>query len=307
MTNKQTDSLAGRKVGFIGLGLMGKPMAFHLLNADADLTVWNRSAGPADELRSAGAKVATSISELVEELAGETVILMLKDANVVSEVVEGEGGLLEGLKPNTLVIDMGTTSLEVTRKLAQSVEAKGGEIVDAPVSGGEAGAVNGNLTIMAGGSEENFARALPIFHVVGVRVTHMGAHGAGQVTKLSNQVIVGSTVDAVAEALLLAESAGVDPARVREALQGGFADSRILELQGGKMVRGEFAPGGKATGQIKDLRYAKALADENGVGLPGLEAQVSVWQDMIDAGMGELDHCALFEYLKRKNGRTTEQ
>ena len=297
-------SLTGETVGFIGLGLMGKPMARNLAAAGAAMVVHNRSTAPMDEL--AAENMTAAASPQAVGAAAKTVVMMLSDTPAVETVLlgggENSGGLIDAplinaIGPGHLVIDMGTTAAMPTRAFARAVAAKGGQYVDAPVSGGTIGADAGSLTIMAGGSDEAFARAEPYLHVMGAHITHVGEVGAGQVAKAANQVIVGLTIGAVSEALALAKHAGVDPARVRDALAGGFADSRILEVHGQRMVSGEFAPGGKCTTQRKDLQQALDLAFEIGLELPTTDLTLSLYDRVIEQGWGDLDHAALFKLI----------
>ncbi|HYH17861.1 MAG TPA: NAD(P)-dependent oxidoreductase [Azospirillum sp.] len=285
-------ALSGRAVGFIGLGLMGRPMARNLAKAGAGLVVHSRSPGPVQELAAEGMTPADSPAAAAR--AAGTLILMLTDTPAVEAVVEGPGGVLEGLQPGGLVIDMGTTAVAATRRLAERVRAAGGAWVDAPVSGGTVAAEAATLTIMAGGHDDAFARARPLFEALGKRITHVGDVGAGQVAKTANQVIVGLTIGAVAEALALARAAGVDPAKVREAIRGGFAESRILELHGERMVTGNFTPGARATVQHKDLTQALALAAETGIDLPAVALCRELYEHLIAQGDGGLDHAALY-------------
>jgi len=289
--------LAGTAVGVVGLGLMGKPMARNLAAAGATVVVHNRSRAPVDELAVEGMSPAASPRELAERLGAGPIVLMLTDTPAVEIVLSGPGGVLESLAPGALVIDMGTTSVVATRAMAALVEAAGADYVDAPVSGGQVGAEAGTLTIMAGGTDDAFARARPLFEALGSRITHVGAVGAGQVAKAANQVIVALTIGAVSEALVLARAAGVDPAKVREAIRGGFAESRILELHGERMVTGDFTPGGRATVQLKDVRQALDLAAELGVALPALETNRDLYERLIDAGLGGLDHSGLIKAI----------
>jgi 3-hydroxyisobutyrate dehydrogenase-like beta-hydroxyacid dehydrogenase len=291
-------SLAGRAVGVVGLGLMGKPMARNLAVAGATVVVNNRSQGVVEELAGEGMIPAETPAAVVER--ADTVILMLPDTPTVEAVVTGTNGIVAGLgaREGALVIDMGTTEVPVTRRLAGAVEAAGGAYVDAPVSGGTIGAESGSLTIMAGGTVEAVQRALPIFHVLGSRTTHVGETGAGQVAKAANQVIVGLNIGAVAEALALAKRCGVDPARVREALRGGFADSRILEVHGQRMIDGDFAPGGKCVTQRKDLQQALDLAASLGLEMPATRLNRDLYDKLIAAGDGELDHAALIKAIE---------
>ena len=287
---KMNNALAGHKVGFVGLGHMGRAMARHLHAAGAEVVVWNRSEGPAAAAVALGMRRAASLPELAREIGDGIICLNLTTTDVVEQVVFGAGGLIEGVDPQALFVDFGTTGVAETKGFAQRVHW-----LDAPVSGGQVGAEAGTLTIMAGGTDEAFRRASPILHAVGARVNHMGPAGAGQVTKLANQLIVAQTIDAVAQALRMAELAGVDPAKVREALLGGFAESRILQLHGDRMVRRDFAPGGRAELQLKDVRLMCQLADSVGLDSPTLRNSLAQWEKFVHAeGHGDLDHSGLF-------------
>ncbi len=282
-------------VGFIGLGLMGKPMARNLQKAGAEMIIYNRTQGVAAELAKEGMSATTSPLEVVDR--ADIVILMLADTPAVDAVLLGEFGVIEGVNENTLVIDMGTTLATEAKRFAQAVAARGGQMVDAPVSGGEIGAVDGKLTIMAGGDDAAISRAQPLFDVMGAKTTHVGPAGSGQVAKAANQVIVGLTIGAVSEALALAKHSGVDPARVREALQGGFADSRILEVHGARMIDGNFKPGGKCTTQRKDMDQALTLAAGINLNLPATALSRDLYDQAIEKGLGDLDHSGLFKLI----------
>jgi 3-hydroxyisobutyrate dehydrogenase-like beta-hydroxyacid dehydrogenase len=282
--------LTGHKIGFVGLGNMGRANARHLHEAGADVVVWNRSDAPAEAAVALGMRRAAGLPELAREVGPGVICINLTMTDVVENVVFGPGGLIEGLHPDALIIDFGTTGVPETKKWAERVNW-----VDAPVSGGQVGAEAATLTIMAGGSELNFQRALPIFQAVGKNITHLGPSGAGQVTKLANQLIVAQTIDAVAQALRMAELSGVDPALVRKALLGGFAESRILDLHGDRMVRRDFAPGGRATLQLKDVRLMSQLADSVGLDSPTLKNSLAQWEKFVhEKGLGDLDHSGLF-------------
>jgi 3-hydroxyisobutyrate dehydrogenase-like beta-hydroxyacid dehydrogenase len=281
------NTLDGQTIGFIGLGLMGKPMARNLKAAGAKMIVNNRSQGVVEELVAEGMTTG-------DITKADTVILMLPDTPTVETIIRD---LLDGLRPGTLVIDMGTTKVIATRGFAEDVEAAGGVYIDAPVSGGSVGATSGTLSIMVGGTGAAIARAQPIFDVLGRRTTHVGPIGTGQIAKAANQVIVGLNIGAVAEALTLAKKAGADPARVREALGGGFADSRILELHGQRMIDGAFQPGGKCTTQRKDMDQALELAAELGFEMPATALSRDLYDTVIDAGHGDLDHSALIKAI----------
>jgi len=282
--------LLGHKIGFVGLGNMGRANARHLHEAGAEVVVWNRSAAPAEAAVALGMKRAASLPELAREIGDGIICINLTMTDVVEQVVFGEGGLIEGLHPEALIIDFGTTGVPQTKAFAQRVNW-----VDAPVSGGQVGAEAASLTIMAGGSDANFQRALPLFQVVGKNINHMGPSGSGQVTKLANQLIVAQTIDAVAQALRMAELSGVDSALVRKALLGGFAESRILDLHGDRMVRRDFAPGGRSTLQLKDVRLMCELAESVGLDSPTLRNSLAQWESFVhEKGFGDLDHSGLF-------------
>ncbi len=283
-------ALKGHKIGFVGLGNMGRAMARHLHEAGADVVVWNRSDPPAEAAVALGMRRSPSLPDLAREIGDGIICVNLTTTDVVRQVVFGEGGLIEGLAPGTLIIDFGTTGVPATKEFATRLSW-----VDAPVSGGQVGAEAASLTIMAGGTDAAFQRALPVLQTVGKRVTHMGPSGAGQVTKLANQLIVAQTIDAVAQALRMAELAGLDSALVRKALLGGFAESRILDLHGDRMVRRDFAPGGRSALQLKDVRLICELAESLGFQSPTLDNSRAQWEKFVhEKGCGELDHSGLF-------------
>lgn len=294
MSEHAAPDLSGATVGIVGLGLMGTPMAKQLRASGASLKVWNRSPAKAGDLASeiGGTEVCASPRDVAKGTAAT--IVMVTDANAVEAVVfDPETGVAAGLSRDGLLIDMGTTSVLRTRGFADRLGTSGGEWLDAPVSGGTVAAETAALTIMAGGSEAAFERALPLFQAMGQRITHVGAVGAGQIAKSANQMIVGLTIGAVAEAFALARHAGVEPAKIREALFGGFAHSRILELHGERMVERDYAPRAKCSIQRKDVAEAVQLAESVGLELPGLRANLALWNHMIDNGMADLDHSAL--------------
>ncbi|QYF95469.1 NAD(P)-dependent oxidoreductase [Massilia sp. PAMC28688] len=249
-------------LAFLGTGLMGAPMVRQLLQAGLSVRVWNRTAAKADALRAAGAVPASTPAQAVEGAA--VVISMLDNGAVVTQVA---AAALAGLAPGALWIDMSSTAHQEALDLHQALAAHGCAFMDAPVSGGVAGAEAATLAIMAGGSADDFARAQPVLACMG-RATLVGPTGSGQIAKLCNQLIVGGTLNIVAEALLLAQAAGADPAAVRQAMRGGFAESRILEVHGQRMLERNFVPGGQVRSQLKDLRNVLAAAAEAGVVLP---------------------------------------
>ncbi len=291
-------ALKGQYIGFIGLGLMGKPMARNLAAAGARMTVHNRSQAAVDALVAEGMTAAATPRDVAAQ--SDIVIMMLSDTPAVEKVLmDDQDGVLKGLNPDTLVIDMGTTKVPDTRAFAARVAELGCSYVDAPVSGGTIGAETHTLTIMAGGEDAAFARAHPILAVLGKKITHVGGVGTGQVAKAANQVIVGLNIGAVAEALTLARRAGADPARVREALSGGFAESRVLEVHGQRMIDDVFTPGAKATTQRKDMDQALQLAAELGIELPATRLSRDLYDWLIDNGGADLDHAALIKAIDR--------
>jgi 2-hydroxy-3-oxopropionate reductase len=287
------------KIAVLGTGLMGAPMARRLLAAGFPVTVWNRTPAKAEALRAAGAKVAASAAEAVRD--ADAIITMLDNGAVVTEVLFGQG-VADSLKPGAVVLDMSSIPPSVARDHAARLGKAGRLHLDAPVSGGTTGAEAGTLAIMAGGPVELFERALPVFTPLG-RAVRVGPSGAGQLAKLANQTIVGITIGAVAEALLLAGKGGADPRAVREAIRGGFAESRILDLHGKRMVDREFTPGGKVTTQIKDIETILATAVEIGLDMPLTREVYRRYLDLRDRlGGGDLDHAALFLQLENGEG-----
>lgn len=264
------------------------------------MVVHNRNPAVAGELRRPGVEPVPTAADVARE--ADITILMVADTPAVEAVLFGEHGVAAGLRQDALVVDMGTTAAAATRDFARRIRQAGADYVDAPVSGGEIGAIDGTLTIMAGGSEHAIARARPLFDVLGARFTHVGDTGAGQVAKAANQIIVGLNIGAVAEALALVESAGVDPARVREALMGGFAASRILEVHGQRMIDRNFKPGARISTQYKDMCQAIELGALHGQALPATELGASLYKTLIEQGDGDLDHSALIRALQHAPG-----
>jgi 2-hydroxy-3-oxopropionate reductase len=297
-------SLTGYHIGFIGLGLMGRPMCLHLHRAGAQLTIHNRSRAVVDELIQPGIEAADRPAEVARR--ADMVVLMVSDTPAVEQVIFGPDGLINGLQPGTLIIDMGTTAATATREFSHRLQQAGADLIDAPVSGGQIGARDASLAIMAGGADAAIERARALFEVLGKTFTHVGEVGAGQVAKAANQVIVGLNIGAVAEALALADSAGVDMAKVRQALLGGFAASRVLEVHGQRMIDGNFTPGGKVTTQHKDLRQAIELGASEGLSLPATELNMGLYQTLIDRGDGALDHSALFRLIRKSTNPSEE-
>jgi len=279
-------------IGFIGLGIMGAPVARNLLKAGYPVVVHNRSRDSVDDLVKDGATAANSPREVAEQT--KAIITMLPDSPDVEQVAFGDDGLLEGLQAGTLFIDMSTiapaTALEVDKRFSE----KRVSCLDAPVSGGEVGAIEGTLSIMVGGSEEAFEKAEPLFEVMGKNIVHIGEAGAGQVTKACNQVVVGLTIQAISEALALAKKSGVDVAKVRSALLGGFAQSRILDLHGQRILDGNFKPGFRMNLHRKDVGIALEAGDQQNLELPATKLVAQQMSRLIDAGKDGLDHSGLY-------------
>ncbi|MCX7670425.1 MAG: 2-hydroxy-3-oxopropionate reductase [Anaerolineae bacterium] len=287
-------------VGFIGLGIMGKHMARHVLQAGYPLVVHNRSRPAVDELVAAGARDGGSPRGVAQQ--AEIVLLCLPDTPDVEAVLAGPNGVFEGIRPGAVIADMSSISPVAARALAARAQALGAIMLDAPVSGGEIGAQQGTLTIMVGGPREGFERVLPIFQAMGKNIVHMGDAGAGQVTKACNQVVVALTIEAVSEALLLAAKAGVDPARVREVLLSGFAQSRVLDAHGKRILEHNFRPGFRARLQHKDLKVALATGREYGAPLPVTAMVHEFYTALLASGGGDLDHSALATLLEKMAG-----
>lgn len=284
-------------IGFIGLGIMGTPMARHLQNAGHTVVTSKFFIPPHKDLVDNGLQIVESPKALAETV--DTIILMLPDTPEVQDVLFGENGVSFGLKAGKLVIDMSSISPIATKEFAKKVRETGAEYVDGPVSGGEVGAKNASLSIMAGGSRESFDRALPLFQLMGKNITLVGDCGDGQVTKVANQIIVALTIEAVAEALVFASKAGADPARVREALMGGFASSRILEVHGDRMVKRTFDPGFRISLHQKDLNLALQGAKALGVSLPNTASTQELFNQCAAHGDAGLDHSGLVTALER--------
>jgi 2-hydroxy-3-oxopropionate reductase len=291
---------SGMKVGFIGLGIMGSPMALNLINAGHSLFVTSRSKVPAVFAEN-GATICTSAKEVAKR--ADVIITMVPDTPDVAKVLFGEDGVAEGLKASEggtpkVVVDMSSISPTATQGFAQKIQALGHAYVDAPVSGGEVGAKAASLTIMVGADEAVFERVKPLFQALGKNITLVGGVGAGQITKVANQIIVALNIEAVAEALLFASKAGADPARVREALMGGFAASRILEVHGDRMIKRTFNPGFRIELHQKDLNLALQGARELGLALPHTASAAQLMQTCAANGMAGLDHSALCRSLE---------
>jgi len=289
-------------IGFIGLGVMGKPMAGHLLKAGYRLVVHNRSRGAVDELVAAGATAATSPAEVAR--AATVVITMLPDTPDVERVLTAADGVLSAIQKGAIVIDMSSISPVVARRLAAAARAKGAAMLDAPVSGGEIGAVNATLSIMAGGDAGAFETVKPILEAMGnaERIIHIGDSGAGQLCKVCNQMVIGGALAVVSEAIALARKAGVDAAKVREALLGGFAASRVLEVHGERILKGNYKPGFRSTLYAKDYRIASETLEAHALPAPVTAEVHQLVKALIASGRGDDDYSALATVVFRMAG-----
>lgn len=285
------------RIAVLGTGMMGLPMARRLCQAGHQVHAWNRTPAKAEPLAADGAQLHASAASAAA--AADITLSLLENGSVVNQVLFAQGAGA-AMRPGSLFIDMASIQPREARAHAQQLAASAVACLDAPVSGGTVGAQAGTLAIMAGGEAADFARAAPVFAALG-RATHVGPHGAGQLTKLANQMIVGITIGAVAEALLLAAKGGADMARVREAISGGFADSRILQLHGARMVQRDFTPGARMQVQLKDMRNALATAQELGFDAPITALFETLYASGIAHGLGTLDHSGLFMELAQRN------
>jgi 2-hydroxy-3-oxopropionate reductase len=291
------------QIGFIGLGLMGRPMAKHLVAKGHRVVVHSRSRAPVDDLVAAGATAAPSSTEVARQ--STIVITMLPDTSDVELVLTAPDGVIAGLQRDAVVIDMSSISPVVTRRLASLVASRGGTMLDAPVSGGEIGAINAALSIMVGGDERAFARVRPVLECMGnpERIVHIGAEpGSGQVCKVCNQVAIGGALAGVSEAFALARKSGVDAGRVRQALLGGFAASRVLEVHGERMLKGDYKPGFRTKLYQKDLRIANETAAANAVAIPATAIVTQLVNALVAAGGADLDYSAIGTVLFRLAG-----
>ena len=289
------------RVGFVGLGIMGMPMAKNLLGAGYELLILNRSREKAEELAARGrAEVADGIENLAR--GSDVVITMLPGPPEVEEVVAGENGLLRGARRGTLLVDMSTSSPALARKLALAAAARGIGMLDAPVSGGDVGAMEGTLSIMVGGEERAFERARPLFEVMGKTVTHVGESGSGQIVKAANQIVVALVIEAVSEALVLGSKAGVDPGKVLDVLSGGLAANKVMEVKRDGFLGQDFAPGGKVEYHHKDLGIALAAGRECGVTLPVTAIVDQMFAALRARGRGGWDHSALLTLIEEGSG-----
>ena len=288
------------QIGFIGLGIMGKPMARNLLKAGYSLVVYDVASGPVAELTAAGAEAGESSSDTARRV--EMVITMLPDGPDVEKAVLGPGGVLEGARPGSMVVDMSSISPTVSQKVAAACSEKGVEFLDAPVSGGEPKAVDGTLAIMVGGKPEVFEKALPVLQKMGSSVTLTGPAGAGNVTKLANQIMVACNIAAMGEALVLATRAGLDPEVVFNAVKGGLAGSTVLNAKAPMVIARNFKPGFRIRLHQKDLRNALLAAESMKVSLPITSLVQQMLMALMNEGKGDLDHSAIVTFIEGMAG-----
>lgn len=285
-----------RTIGFIGTGIMGKPMAQNVLAAGYDVVAHNRSRGSVEELAKAGAEPATSPAEVTR--SADVVVTVLPDTDAVESVLTGSDGILEELSEGQIYIDMSTISPARTEEFAEMVEARGAAMLDAPISGGEEGAIDGTLSIMVGGDESVFEDVYDLFEAMGETITLTGDSGAGQVTKATNQIIVGCTHQAVAEGLLLAHRAGADLEQVLEAISGGAASCWSLKERAPRVIEGNFEAGFFSSYQYKDLRIATEAGEEYGVPMPETQVAHEMYKSMEEMGKGQDDHSAVIQVIE---------
>jgi 2-hydroxy-3-oxopropionate reductase len=285
------------KVGFIGLGIMGKPMSKNLIKAGYQLVVFNRSKSAVDELVAAGAETSEGPKALAAQV--DIIITMLPDSPQVKEVVLGEGGVIEGAKRGAVVIDMSSIAPLVSREIAAKLNEEGVAMLDAPVSGGEPKAIDGTLSVMVGGKQEVFDRCCPVLKAMASSVVLTGDIGAGNVTKLANQIIVALNIAAMSEALVLAAKAGVQPELVYQAIRGGLAGSAVLDAKAPLVMDRKFNPGFRINLHMKDLKNALETSHKIGVPLPLTAAMMEMMQALQVDGLGEADHCSLIRYYEK--------
>ena len=290
-----------KRIGFIGLGVMGRPMALNLLKAGYPMVVWNRTRSKMKPLLEAGAEGADSPREVAEK--SDVVITMVTDSPDVEEVILGPNGVIHGAHPGLIVIDMSTISPTVTRRIAQKLAEKGVKMLDAPVSGGDIGAKKGTLSIMVGGPKETFEECLPIFKVLGKKITYMGPSGMGQTTKLCNQVICALNIQAVCEGLMLGAAAGLDLKKLLEVVTAGAAGSWMLSNLGPKMIERDFRPGFKISHQQKDLRLVLSFASELKLPLPGTALVQQMFRSVEAEGLGDKGTQAAIVAMEKIAGR----
>jgi 2-hydroxy-3-oxopropionate reductase len=285
------------KIGFVGLGIMGRPMALNLRKAGHDLWVHARRVESMRPLVEAGAKPCESPQDVARN--ADIVFMCVSDTPDVEQVIHGDRGVIHGVRSGSIVVDMSTISPVATRRMAAELAGRGAEMLDAPVSGGDVGAINGTLSIMVGGKPDVFERVRPYFECMGKNIVLVGENGAGQVAKACNQIVVGVTIEAVSEALTFARRSGVDAGKVREALLGGFAGSKILEVHGKRMLDNEFKPGFKVKLHQKDLRIVVDTAHQLGLALPGAALVAQHLNALMGSDDGELDSSAIIKVIER--------
>ena len=285
-----------KKIGFVGLGIMGNPMATNLMGAGYEVTGYDVDQEAMKAMVEKGAGQASSPKEAAK--SADAIITMLPEEQIVEDVAIGKDSVLEGMQKGAILVDMSTSSPSLARKIAAKLEENGMEALDAPVSGGDVGATEGTLSIMVGGKKEVFDRMLPVLQKMGKNVSHVGDYGAGQVAKAANQIVVALTIEAVAEALIFAKKSGVDPQRVRDALMGGFAQSRVLDLHGQRMLDRNFEPGGRVSLHKKDTEIAMEMAKELGMYLPGTALVSQLWNAAAAHGGLGWDHASIVKMLE---------
>ncbi len=284
------------KIGFVGLGIMGQPMVGNLLKAGYKVFAYDVMEALVERAVAIGAVRAGNPGDAAAR--AEMVITMLPETSIVEKVILGEDGVVSGLQPGGIVVDMSTTSVLATRRIAAAVKELGRRMLDAPVSGGDVGAAEASLSIMVGGPAEAFQEVLPVFQKLGKNITHVGDSGSGQIAKACNQVVVALTIEAVAEALVLAKKSGADPAKIRQAMLGGFAHSRVLELHGRRMLERNFTPGGKVRLHKKDLEIVMEVAREVGAYMPGSAMMCQIWNSLSALGGLDWDHSSVVKTIE---------
>ncbi len=284
-------------LGFIGLGIMGKPMAGHLVAADHTVHVYDLSSEPVKELASKGAVSCRNSKEVAQK--SDVIFIMVPDTPDTEAVLFGKDGVAEGLRPGSIVVDMSSISPIATKEFAKKLDVLGVKMLDAPVSGGQVGAEQATLSIMVGGQPEVFEQIKPYFEIMGKNIVHVGGNGDGQTCKVANQIVVALTIEAVGEALLFASKAGADPAKVRRALLGGFAQSQVLELHGERMIKRTFGPGFRIRLQQKDLNLALQAARNLGLSLPNTSTAQELFNAVAAQGGSDLDHSAIVLALEK--------
>ena len=291
-----------KQIGFIGLGIMGKPIAKNLIKAGFELQVHSRSNGPVKELVALVAKEAGTPAECAKNM--DAVVTMLPDGPASESVILGENGVLDSAKKGAIIIDMSSIAPAISQKIAKSCETSGAEFLDAPVSGGEPGAIEGTLAIMVGGKQSVFDSSQSIFESVGSSYVLCGDYGAGNTTKLANQIIVATNIAAVGEALVLAKKAGLEPQKVFDAIKGGLAGSNVLNAKGPMMISGKFNPGFRIKLHHKDIRNSMLTGSDLGVSLPVTSLVQQIIVSLVNEGKGELDHSAIANFVEKINDQS---